>query len=49
MSSRRGCAASYTLSEALKRSAPFHSPRYIGHMASDMLLSGLEGFRLLWR
>jgi glutamate/tyrosine decarboxylase-like PLP-dependent enzyme len=31
----------HQLSAALKRSAPFHSPRYIGHMASDLLLPGL--------
>ena len=31
----------HTLSAALKRSVPFHSPRYIGHMASDLLLPGL--------
>jgi glutamate/tyrosine decarboxylase-like PLP-dependent enzyme len=29
------------LSAALKRSVPFHSPRYIGHMVSDLLLPGL--------
>lgn len=29
------------LSASLKRSVPFHSPRYIGHMASDLLLPGL--------
>ncbi|MGY6520041.1 MAG: pyridoxal phosphate-dependent decarboxylase family protein [Lysobacteraceae bacterium] len=29
------------LSAALKRSVPFHSPRYIGHMVSDVLLPGL--------
>jgi glutamate/tyrosine decarboxylase-like PLP-dependent enzyme len=29
------------LSAALKQSVPFHSPRYIGHMASDLLLPGL--------
>jgi glutamate/tyrosine decarboxylase-like PLP-dependent enzyme len=31
----------HRLSAALKRSVPFHSPRYIGHMASDLLLPGL--------
>ena len=31
----------HTLSAALKKSVPFHSPRYIGHMASDLLLPGL--------
>ena len=31
----------HALSAALKRSAPFSSPRYIGHMASDLLLPGL--------
>ena len=31
----------HTLSASLKRSVPFHSPRYIGHMASDLLLPGL--------
>jgi glutamate/tyrosine decarboxylase-like PLP-dependent enzyme len=31
----------HLLSAALKRSVPFHSPRYIGHMASDLLLPGL--------
>ena len=29
------------LTAALKRSVPFASPRYIGHMASDLLLPGL--------
>jgi len=29
------------LSAALKRSLPFHSPRYLGHMVSDLLLPGL--------
>ena len=29
------------LSAQLKKSVPFHSPRYIGHMASDLLLPGL--------
>ena len=31
----------HQLSAALKKSVPFHSPRYIGHMASDLLLPGL--------
>ncbi|MEI7037921.1 hypothetical protein [Fulvimonas yonginensis] len=31
----------HQLSAALKKSVPFHSPRYIGHMASDPLLPGL--------
>lgn len=31
----------HALSATLKRSVPFHSPRYIGHMASDTLLPGL--------
>ncbi len=31
----------HLLSAALKKSMPFHSPRYIGHMASDLLLPGL--------
>ncbi|WP_141454284.1 pyridoxal-dependent decarboxylase [Pseudoxanthomonas sp. z9] len=31
----------HRLSAALKHSVPFHSPRYIGHMASDLLLPGL--------
>ena len=31
----------HQLSAALKQSVPFHSPRYIGHMASDLLLPGL--------
>src|SRR3546814_11596918 len=30
-----------SLSAALKRSVPFHSPRYLGHMVSDLLLPGL--------
>jgi len=29
------------LSAALKRSVPFHSPRYMGHMVSDLALPGL--------
>ena len=31
----------HQLSAALKRSVPSHSPRYIGHMVSDVLLPGL--------
>jgi len=31
----------HQLSAALKKSVPFHSPRYMGHMASDLLLPGL--------
>lgn len=31
----------YRLSADLKQSVPFFSPRYIGHMASDLLLPGL--------
>ncbi len=31
----------HQLSAALKRSIPFHSPRYLGHMVSDLLLPGL--------
>lgn len=31
----------HSLSAALKRSLPFHSPRYIGHMVSDLLIPGL--------
>jgi len=31
----------HTLSAALKKSVPFHSPRYLGHMVSDLLLPGL--------
>ena len=31
----------HQLSAALKKSVPFHSPRYLGHMASDLLLPGL--------
>ncbi len=31
----------HLLSAALKKSVPFHSPRYIGHMVSDLLLPGL--------
>lgn len=34
-------AEMYRLSADLKQSVPFHSPRYIGHMASDLLLPGL--------
>ena len=31
----------HLLSAALKKSVPFHSPRYVGHMVSDLLLPGL--------
>jgi len=31
----------HTLTACLKNSVPFFSPRYIGHMASDLLLPGL--------
>lgn len=31
----------HALSAALKRSVPFHSPRYLGHMVSDLLLPAL--------
>lgn len=31
----------HRLSAALKRSVPVHSPRYLGHMVSDLLLPGL--------
>ncbi|HEY0938698.1 MAG TPA: pyridoxal-dependent decarboxylase [Steroidobacter sp.] len=31
----------HSLSAALKRSVPFHSPRFLGHMVSDLLLPGL--------
>lgn len=31
----------HQLSAALKRSVPFHSPRYLGHMVSDLLIPGL--------
>lgn len=31
----------HMLSAALKHSVPFHSPRYLGHMVSDLLLPGL--------
>jgi hypothetical protein len=31
----------HSLSAALKRSVPFHSPRYLGHMVSDLVLPGL--------
>lgn len=31
----------HLLSAALKRSVPFHSPRYLGHMVSDLLIPGL--------
>ncbi len=31
----------HRLSAALKRSVPFHSPRYLGHMVSDLLIPGV--------
>ncbi len=31
----------HALSAALKRSVPSHSPRYLGHMVSDLLIPGL--------
>jgi hypothetical protein len=31
----------HQLSAALKRSVPFHSPRYLGHMVSDLLLPAM--------
>lgn len=31
----------HALSAALKRSVPFHSPRYLGHMVSDLLIPGV--------
>ena len=31
----------HQLSALLKKSVPFHSPRYMGHMVSDLLLPGL--------
>jgi glutamate/tyrosine decarboxylase-like PLP-dependent enzyme len=31
----------HQLSAALKRSVPFHSPRYIGHMVSDLLIPAM--------
>jgi glutamate/tyrosine decarboxylase-like PLP-dependent enzyme len=31
----------HQLSAALKKSVPFHSPRYMGHMVSDLLIPGL--------
>ena len=39
----------HQLSAALKKSVPFHSPRYIGHMASDLLLPGLAAQMLTLR
>src|SRR5215469_7664198 len=36
----------HLLSASLKKSVPFHSPRYIGHMASDLLLPGLAAHML---
>ncbi len=31
----------HNLSASLKKSVPFHSPRYLGHMVSDLLIPGL--------
>jgi glutamate/tyrosine decarboxylase-like PLP-dependent enzyme len=31
----------HQLSASLKKSVPFHSPRYLGHMVSDLLIPGL--------
>lgn len=36
----------HQLSAQLKKSVPFHSPRYIGHMSSDLLLPGLAAHML---
>ena len=36
----------HSLSAALKRSVPFHSQRYLGHMVSDLLLPGLAAHYL---
>jgi len=36
----------HALSAALKRSVPFHSPRYLGHMVSDLALPGLAALML---
>ena len=36
----------HALSAALKRSVPFHSQRYLGHMVSDLLLPGLAAHYL---
>ncbi len=36
----------HALSASLKRSVPFHSPRYLGHMVSDLLLPGLAALML---
>lgn len=36
----------HQLSAALKRSVPFHSPRYLGHMVSDLLIPGLAAYML---
>ncbi len=33
----------YRVTADLKQSVPFYSPRYIGHMASDLLIPGLVG------
>ena len=34
----------YELLSKLKKSIPFHSPRYIGHMLSDILMPGMKGY-----
>ena len=34
----------YELLSRLKNSVPFHSPRYIGHMAADILMPGIIGY-----
>lgn len=34
----------YELLSRLKKSVPFHSPRYLGHMISDILMPGLLGY-----
>jgi len=34
----------YELLSKLKKSIPFHSPRYIGHMLSDILMPGMIGY-----
>jgi len=36
----------HSLSAALKKSVPSHSPRYLGHMVSDLLLPGLSAYML---
>lgn len=34
----------YELLSKLKQSVPFHSPRYLGHMLSDILMPGMLGY-----